>query len=81
MDPGRGRGAVAGGGEVCPGPGDRIVRVEVVEGACTGWIRNGCVNIIRVRASRMRMQWTNAWLAAVAAYKATKYLSPPRRLR
>jgi hypothetical protein len=44
--PGRRRFAFAGGGEVCPGPGGRIVHVQVVEGTWTGWIRDGGVNVL-----------------------------------
>jgi hypothetical protein len=64
---GRGRGAVAGSGEVCPGPGGGIVHVQVVEVACTG--RTGSHRLHAGRAARMR---THAWLSAAAACTAAK---------
>ena len=76
---GRGRGAAEGGGEVCPGPGGRIVHVEVVEFACAG--RAGDAMLLRRShagwAARLR---THAWLAA-AACAAAEHPAPSRRLK
>ena len=53
--PGRGRGAAEGGGEVCPGPGGRIVHVQVVEVACgAGLLARGAYSCVRVKYSDLK---------------------------
>jgi hypothetical protein len=78
-DPGRGRGAAEGGGEVCPGPGGRIVHVEVVEAACAGRA-GGATAARRLHAGRAARLRTHAWLAA-AACAAAEYPVPSRGLK
>ena len=77
--PGRGRGAAEGGGEVCPGPGGRIVHVEVVEVGCAGRAR-GATAARRSHAGRAARLRTHAWLAA-ASCAAAEYPAPSRRLK
>jgi hypothetical protein len=79
-NPGRRRGAAEGGGEVCPGPGGRIVHVcEVIENACAGRA-GGATAARRSRAGRAARLRTHAWLAA-AACAAAEYPAPSRRLK
>jgi hypothetical protein len=77
---GKRRGAAEGGGEVCPGPGGRIVHVEVVDvdwyGRAGG--RTAARQSHAGRASRLR---THALLTAAAACKTAEYPAPPRRLK
>jgi hypothetical protein len=79
IGPGRGRGAAEGDREVCPGPGGRIVHVEVIEIPCAGRA-GGATAARRSHAGWAARLQTHAWLAA-AACAAAEYPAPSRRLK
>jgi hypothetical protein len=68
-----------GGKEIFPGPGGRIVHVEVVEIPCAGRA-GGATAARRLLAGRAARLHTHAWLAA-AACAAAEYPAPSRRLK